>query len=41
MYLLATAPVICLSLVVASYVEVVGYVGIAFASVVAILALFG
>ena len=40
MYFLAIAATVCLSLVVASYVEVVGFVGVAFASIVAVILLF-
>jgi hypothetical protein len=39
LYFLVIAAVMCLALVVVGYVEVIGYIGIAFASIVALLVL--
>lgn len=41
MYMLVIAAIICLSLVVSSYVEVVGYIGVAFALMAALLSVGG
>jgi len=41
LYLVAIAAVMCLSLIAAAYVEVVGYPGIGLASLVAVKVVFG